>query len=71
MPCPSVLTPDDTEGSGRAPEEYIREVVAGWFLDQPLGKVCFGNAAAWTAWAFFGKDVKYMTTVSRCAADAM
>ncbi|RYG68363.1 hypothetical protein EON64_05350 [archaeon] len=45
---------------GEAPEAYVRRAVQGWFLDQPLVKVHFGNMAAWTAWAFFGKDVRHM-----------
>jgi len=44
------------------PEVHIRNVMEGWFLDEPLTNIHFGNMSAWTAWAFFGKDVKTMTT---------
>eukprot|EP01031_Cornospumella_fuschlensis_P032819 gene32819-39679_t len=47
--------------SDEAPEVYVRKAVQGWFLDQPLVKVHFGNVAAWTGWAFFGKDVRHMS----------
>jgi pimeloyl-ACP methyl ester carboxylesterase len=37
-------------------------MIEGWFLDVPLINIHFGNMAQWTAWAFFGKDVKEMSS---------
>jgi pimeloyl-ACP methyl ester carboxylesterase len=39
------------------------QMLEGWFLDVPLIKIHFGNIAQWSAWAFFGKDVKEMNHV--------
>lgn len=37
--------------SADPPELYIRKVLEGWFLDEPLTRVSFDNMAAWTGWA--------------------
>ena len=47
--------------SDQAPEVHLRKVIEGWFLDEPIIRVHYGNMASWTSWAFFGKDVKKMT----------
>ncbi len=33
-------------------------MLEGWFLDVPLINIHFGNMTSWSAWAFFGKDIK-------------
>jgi hypothetical protein len=43
------------------PEQHLRKVIEGWFLDEPIIRVHYGNMASWSSWAFFGKDVKHMT----------
>jgi hypothetical protein len=43
------------------PEQRMRNVIQGWFLEEPLIKICYGNLSSWTAWAYFGKDIKHMS----------
>eukprot|EP01039_Chlorochromonas_danica_P010505 gene10505-11636_t len=49
------------QGLPDPPEIYIRRVIEGWFLDESISKICFGNAAAWAGWAFFNKALEEMT----------
>lgn len=43
------------------PEQYIRKVIEGWFLDVPILQIYRGNFASWCGWAFFGKDIALMS----------
>jgi len=42
-------------------EVHLQHVLEGWFLDHPISTIHYGNLAAWTGWAFFGKNVTQMT----------
>lgn len=48
-------------GSDMSMEEHLQRAIEGWFLDQPIRKIHYGNLAAWTGWAFFSKDCNSMT----------
>lgn len=43
------------------PERYLQRVIEGWFLDVPLVNIHYDNFAAWTSWAFIGKDAQALT----------
>jgi hypothetical protein len=47
--------------STKPQEVHLRAIMERWFLDESILNINFGNIAAWTAWAFFGKDIKQMS----------
>lgn len=57
--CFNAMTSAGAEGSlmDRSPEIYLRKVLEGWHLDEPIGQIYRENFAQWAAWAFWNKDL--------------
>eukprot|EP01038_Epipyxis_sp_PR26KG_P009700 gene9700-13057_t len=58
--CFYALKASCKDGSGS--EKYLRKVIEGWFLDLPIIQIYKGNFASWTSWAFFGKDIRELSS---------
>ena len=43
------------------PDQYIRKVIEGWFLDVPILQIYRDNFASWCGWAFFGLEISEMS----------